>query len=98
MNYAPTDAAADIDRLNAEIEALKAQLPDGMAHCTIRFIECPKGHGRLMATNWIDPGCAYCKISLLRDLLRQTMEAGNPYYSFGTNLCNEINAALEDRL
>ena len=42
-----------------------SQLPDGMEHCTIRFKECPKGHGRLAADNWIDHGCLVCEIQKL---------------------------------
>lgn len=38
------------------------QLPEGMRHCTIRFIECEVGHGRLTATNWVDHGCPWCKV------------------------------------
>lgn len=46
----------------SDVEALLAQLPEGMRHCTIRFIECKKGHGRLTATNWIDHGCQTCEL------------------------------------
>ncbi|RLC85429.1 MAG: hypothetical protein DRJ03_11635 [Chloroflexi bacterium] len=40
----------------------KGQLPTGMEECTILFIECEKGHGRLTATNWIDHGCSTCQL------------------------------------
>src|SRR6187399_2290680 len=56
-----------IHEQEAEIERLTAQLPDGMKHCTIRFIECEKGHGRLTAANWVDTGCQSCEIERLRD-------------------------------
>jgi hypothetical protein len=55
------------EKVKAEIERLTAQLPDGMKHCTIRFIECEKGHGRLTAANWVDTGCQSCEIERLRD-------------------------------
>lgn len=51
------------------IAELEAQLPDEMQHCTIRFIECPVGHGRLTATNWVDNGCPYCKIAEAQQVL-----------------------------
>jgi hypothetical protein len=59
-----------IDELKTEIEQLKSQLPEGMKHCTIEFKECEKGHGRLIATNWIDYGCQQCKIERLREHIR----------------------------
>lgn len=50
----------------------KSQLPAGMEHCTIKFIECPEGHGRLTANNWFDDGsCPYCVIVGLRKELKQ---------------------------
>lgn len=39
----------------------EAQLPKEMPDCTIVFKECPLGHGRLTATNWIDRGCVICE-------------------------------------
>ena len=42
------------------------QLPESMQDCTILFKECDKGHGRLVAANWIDPGCQQCEIERLR--------------------------------
>jgi septal ring factor EnvC (AmiA/AmiB activator) len=65
-------------RLRAERDALLAQLPDEMKHCTIRFIECEKGHGRLTADNWIDHGCKKCQLDALeaeQDELRAAVEA-----------------------
>lgn len=50
------------DRRIAELET---RLPEGMKDCTIVFRECSKGHGRLVATNWIDPGCLFCRIAEL---------------------------------
>lgn len=44
------------------IRELEAQLPEQMKHCTIRYVECPVGHGRLTATNWVDVGCQRCEI------------------------------------
>jgi hypothetical protein len=38
------------------------QLPAGMSDCTIIFKQCEKGHGRLIANNWIDPGCQKCDL------------------------------------
>jgi hypothetical protein len=56
-----------VDVFDAEIGRLSAQLPEGMQHCTIRFIECPVGHGRLTATNWVDHGCTFCELAALRE-------------------------------
>jgi hypothetical protein len=42
------------------------QLPAGMEHCTIRFVSCPIGHGRLTATNWVDNGCQSCELARLK--------------------------------
>jgi hypothetical protein len=49
----------------AEIELLHSQLPDEMQHCTIRFLECERGHGRLTATNWVPHPCSTCEIDRL---------------------------------
>ena len=61
-----------------EIERLRAQLPEGMRDCTIRFTECAVGHGRLLATNWLDSGCPYCEIDRLRALLRLLFNKDRP--------------------
>lgn len=53
--------------------AIKAQLPEGMEHCFIKFLECPVGHGRLTATNWIDHGCSTCD----RDALALALKEAN---------------------
>ena len=52
-------------------QALKvhAQLPEEMQDCTVRFVECPEGHGRLIAADWVDPGCPSCTIRALRKKL-----------------------------
>jgi len=53
------------------------QLPDGMEHCTIQFRECEQGHGRLIATNWEDTGCVYCRLATtLRE--RDATRTSNP--------------------
>ena len=57
-----SEADAEIDRLRAKVKQQRMQLPKGMEHCTIHFIECEVGHGRLTATNWIDHVCHWCKI------------------------------------
>ena len=57
----------------AELERLQAQLPDGMKHCTITFVECEVGHGRLTATNWLDHGCQQCVIDRLREREREAL-------------------------
>jgi len=54
-----------IAELTAENKRLSSQLPEGMQDCTIVFLECDKGHGRLTATNWIDCGCQTCEIDEL---------------------------------
>jgi hypothetical protein len=53
-------------KTRAELEAVRKQLPEGMEHCTIRFIKCPDGHGRLTATNWVDNGCPHCDLEAAR--------------------------------
>ena len=55
-------ARQQFDRLRAKVKQQRMQLPKGMEHCTIHFIECEVGHGRLTATNWIDHVCHWCKI------------------------------------
>lgn len=77
-NNEPQPAASKEQRLEAirkeyfcgnsaadEIERLQRQLPEGMGHCTIRFLQCEKGHGRLTADNWIDHGCQHCEVARL---------------------------------
>jgi len=57
------------NRYADRIEKLETQLPEGMEHCTIRFIKCEVGHGRLTANNWIDTGCPHCKNEKLERVL-----------------------------
>jgi len=52
----------------AKIEALEAQFPKGMEHCTFEVIECDLGHSRLTAKNWIDHGCPWCKFMKIREI------------------------------
>jgi len=56
-----------IEQYQIEAERLRAQLPEGMGHCTILFKECEKGHGRLTAANWVQHGCQTCEIEGLRE-------------------------------
>lgn len=65
---------SEIDELRAERDALIAQLPEGMKHCTILFKECEKGHGRLTATNWVQHGCPTCERDKLAAKLEEAME------------------------
>lgn len=54
-----TDAAHDAWlRARSEVERLKAALPWEGAR--IKFLTCPAGHGRLIASNWPDLGCFVC--------------------------------------
>lgn len=57
---------AVIGALLSAFDAAKEQLPAGMRECTILFIECEKGHGRLTATNWVQHDCPQCEIEALR--------------------------------
>jgi cobalamin biosynthesis protein CobT len=93
-----------ISKLLAERGALLAQLPDEMKHCTIRFIECEKGHGRLTADNWIDHGCKKCQLDALeaeRDALWREVEEARAECETATKaaivLRDEV-ATLDSRL
>lgn len=55
----------EVERLEGRIAELEAQLPEGLKRCTIKFVECEVGHGRLIAKNWIDHGCPWCRIAEL---------------------------------
>jgi hypothetical protein len=59
----------------SEVDAMRkehrAQLPEGMEDCTIKFLECENGHGRLWATNWIDHGCPTCAQEKLQKALTE---------------------------
>lgn len=68
-------AAVRIEELAAERDRLLKQLPDGMKDCTIVFKECPKGHGWLTATNWVQHECPTCERDALRERCRRLEEA-----------------------
>jgi aminoglycoside phosphotransferase len=53
-------------RLEAENRRLRAQLPEGMDHCTILFKSCKLGHGWLTAINWVQHECPTCEQNRLR--------------------------------
>lgn len=60
------------------------KLPEGMEHRSIRFLECEKGHGRLIASNWIDGGCNRCEIERLKATKREYdahLPGGCPLYN-----------------
>lgn len=67
----PLWAARQIVRLTDRVQQLEKQLPEGMKHCTIVFVECPQGHGRLTATNWVLRACQTCRIAYLELALNQ---------------------------
>jgi hypothetical protein len=63
----------DLESVSAErdialrrVAQLEKQLPEEMQDCTIRFISCDSGHGRLTAANWAAHGCPQCEINRLR--------------------------------
>lgn len=65
--------------LAARDQAL-SQLPETMQHCTIKYLECEFGHGRLHATNWVDHGCHHCKLDKLETELKAAYGGdGAPY-------------------
>lgn len=77
------DALVEIDRwprkeaipaatrfVEALLDEVRAQLPEGMKHCTIQFKQCPLGHGWLTATNWVPFDCPTCE----RDALRLALQ------------------------
>lgn len=59
----------------ATIASLRAQLPEDMEDCTIRFKSCPLGHGWLTATNWVQHGCPTCERDRLRAALQEVADA-----------------------
>jgi len=85
---------------DARIKELEAQLPAGMAHCTIRFRECEKGHGWLTADNWVQHRCPTCTIKELEAKLANSYDATSKakelirLFSEGVN--DIRNAALEE--
>lgn len=48
--------------LEVERDGLRAQLPEGMKHCTILAKQCAKGHSWLTATNWVPFDCPTCQV------------------------------------
>jgi hypothetical protein len=64
--YQLDSLGADYPRIVEQRDTLLNQLPEGMKHCTIVFKECPQGHGRLTATNWVQHDCHWCEIERLR--------------------------------
>lgn len=77
-DWQPKDGRESLrDRIALTIEsaikdAIAAQLPDGMEHCTILFKECAKGHGWLTATNWVQHGCPTCAVQAEREACART--------------------------
>ena len=63
---------------NAGFDECAKQLPEGMKHCTIVFKKCEKGHGRLVATNWIDDGCPVCRVDDLKDKVWDVSPGADP--------------------
>ncbi len=61
-----TDDDEGLCEAYAKVAALRAQLPEGMQNCTIRFKSCHKGHGWLTADNWVQHGCPTCERDALR--------------------------------
>jgi len=57
-----TITGAEYEALCAEVEQLRAALPDGMEHCKIVFEECPVGHGHLRGDNWLKKDCQRCRV------------------------------------
>lgn len=62
-------------KLEAELERVRSQLPQEMQNCTITFMECSEGHGRLIANNWIDHGCQQCELERARKALTAIRDA-----------------------
>jgi hypothetical protein len=60
----------EAEALRERVVQLESQLPEGMRHCTIVFVECERGHGRLQGTNWTDGGCPHCKLEGMRRINR----------------------------
>jgi hypothetical protein len=90
LQHALDGALSEVERMAVECEQLRLQLPKGMEHCTIRFIECEKGHGRLTATNWVEHGCYHCEIEALRSLLKRGATLsyrGQGWRVIGLTLC-----------
>lgn len=87
--------ARSITDLEAANATLREQLPEGMKHCTIRFIECDLGHARLTATNWIDTGCPFC---LMKNLQAQLAEREGEVGQLNAELYHEQMRLFEHGL
>lgn len=75
----PTASWAKVAALQEELASVRAQLPEGMEHCTILFKQCEKGHGWLTATNWVQHECQTCVrdrlVRMVKLLRRRANEA-----------------------
>ena len=102
------DLRKRIAELEAENERRLGQLPDSMKDCTIRYIECDIGHGRLKAENWVDPewpcpSCYIAKLEAENERLRSLLNRAKPYieaYEEATGesieqILSAIDAAME---
>lgn len=91
-----------LERSNAalvqERDALQAQLPAGMKHCTILFRECEKGHGWLTATNWIQHDCLVCERDALQARLTAAERDAGRYrwLRYGGNFRSALRAVMHD--
>ena len=56
------------------IAGLENQLPEGMEDCIIEFHECSKGHGRLIATNWVYFDCLVCKLKAAKQKVKAAVD------------------------
>ena len=91
----------------AMLNNVKAQLPEGMEHCTIEFKECPRGHGSLTAKNWTPIPCRQCAIDDLGARVNALAEANTELGQANTHLAAQVErlsqanrslAELNDRL
>ena len=93
--------------LHAERDQLAARLPAEMPGCTIRFVECSVGHGRLTADNWVDSGCLVCERDQLAARAKE-LEAMVPHPGDGScercgfapvtnGLCSDSTCTPEER-
>jgi len=81
-----------VEWLISEVERLHARFPAEMKNCTIRFLECPVGHGRLTADNWIDNGCKQCEVERLTNYLafyKSTAQELRESYEKATKRCED---------
>ncbi len=84
-------------QLEQRVVKLRNQLPDGMENCTIRFIKCDVGHGRLTADNWIDHGCPTCEINALKAEIKELKKKLEPHPLTQALLDSMEKAAEENR-